>query len=177
MKFLVFVFSLLIFTSHASDLNGTYSIEKSKLTYHINFMMKHVVGTSEQAKGKVVCEKKECEFLIAASIKSFTSPDSNRDSNMLDTMKALEFPMVVVRSSTDSKFDKVKKMDLKVKMSGKEVTYKGVEFNIEESKTGISGKGKVTFKMSDFGLERPSLMMVEIDDEIPVDIDVTWKKI
>jgi hypothetical protein len=50
------------------------------------------------AKGKGVGHAGQCNFLIAAPVKSFDSGHSNRDLHMLQATRDAEFPMIVVRT-------------------------------------------------------------------------------
>jgi hypothetical protein len=75
----------------------TWVLDQSTLTYHITHPMHQVDGTSHAAKGKGVCHEGQCDFLVAAPVKSFDSGDSNRDLHMIQASRGAEFPVVTVR--------------------------------------------------------------------------------
>jgi hypothetical protein len=50
------------------------------------------------ARGKGVCHAGQCNFLIAAPVKSFDSGDSYRDLHMLQVARGGQFLMVTVRT-------------------------------------------------------------------------------
>jgi hypothetical protein len=52
---------------------------------------------SHSALGKGVCHAGQCDFLIAAQVKSFDSGDSNRDLHMIQVTQGAKFPIVSVR--------------------------------------------------------------------------------
>jgi hypothetical protein len=55
-------------------------------------------GVSHAARGKGTCHDGQCDFLIAAPVKSFDSGDSNRDIHMVQATRGAQFPMVTVRT-------------------------------------------------------------------------------
>jgi len=73
-------------------------LEQSTLTYHVSHPLHQVDGVSHAARGKGVCRAGQCDFLIAAPVKSFDSGDSNRDLHMLQATRGAQFPIVTVRT-------------------------------------------------------------------------------
>jgi hypothetical protein len=53
--------------------DSQYVLQQSGLTYHMSHPMHEVDGTSHAAKGKGICHAGQCDFLIAAPVKSFDS--------------------------------------------------------------------------------------------------------
>ena len=67
--------------------NSQWTLATSTITYHITHPMHQVEGVSHAARGKGVCNAGQCDFLIAAPVKSFDSGDSNRDLHMLQVTR------------------------------------------------------------------------------------------
>lgn len=80
-------------------------LDQSTLSYQMSHPMHQVDGVSRAAKGKGTCHAGQCGFLIAAPVKSFDSGDTNRDLNMRESTRGAQFPMVVVRTSSDCRTD------------------------------------------------------------------------
>jgi hypothetical protein len=59
-----------------------WMLQESSITYHISHPLHPTEGVSHAARGKGVCSGGQCEFIIAAPVKSFDSGDSNRDLHM-----------------------------------------------------------------------------------------------
>ena len=78
--------------------DAQWVLQQSTLNYHISHPMHEVSGVSREAKGKGVCHAGQCDFLIAAPVKSFDSGDSNRDLHMVEATRGAQFPMVIVRT-------------------------------------------------------------------------------
>src|SRR6202049_1491086 len=78
--------------------DSQWILQQCTLTYHVSHPLHQSEGVSHGAKGKGVCHSGQCEFLIAAPVKSFDSGDSNRDLHMIEDVRGAQFPMVVVRT-------------------------------------------------------------------------------
>src|SRR4051794_7025441 len=72
-------------------------LEKSTLTYHVSHPLHQTEGVSHAAKGKGICHEGQCKFLIAVSVKSFDSGDTNRDLHMVQVVRGAAYPLVTVR--------------------------------------------------------------------------------
>src|ERR1035437_9451062 len=83
--------------AQADQPDQTWKLDRSTLIYHMSHPMHEVEGTSHAALGKGVCHAGQCDFLIAAAVKSFDSGDSNRDLHMIQTTRGAQFPIVSVR--------------------------------------------------------------------------------
>src|SRR5580692_8225054 len=91
---------LAVVLSAAIRLSGAdlqWVLDKSKLSYHVSHPLHQTDGVSKQARGKGSCHAGQCDFLIAAEVKSFDSGDSNRDLHMLQVVRGGQFPLVSVR--------------------------------------------------------------------------------
>src|SRR5579871_1212695 len=89
---------LLALPGLASAADTQWILDQATLTYHVSHPLHQTEGVSKAAKGKGVCHEGECDFLIAAPVKSFNSGDSNRDLHMLQATRGAEFPLVTVRT-------------------------------------------------------------------------------
>ena len=147
----------------------------SKLTYHVSYPLKSVEGVSNGAKGKGECKSGVCEFLIAVPVKSFVSGDGNRDNHMLEVTKGAIHPMVVVRvqvNEADIGESTVAKVE--VNFAGKAHTYDQVKVRTNLTGSQASVSGVLPLKLTDFAIERPSLLTIKVDDATPVDFEMSW---
>src|SRR5690242_17624869 len=105
-------------------------LDQSTLTYHMSHPIHQVDGVSHTARGKGVCHAGQCDFLVAAAVKSFDSGDSNRDLHMLQTTRGAEFPIVSVRFSLpQAELQKpTMNCDLEVQFAGSTAHYTHVAF-------------------------------------------------
>ncbi len=153
-------------------------LQQSTLTYHMSHPMHEVDGVSHAAKGKGVCHLGQCDFLIAVPVKSFDSGDSNRDLHMLEATRGGQFPMVIVRtrfpeSATTSPTIYA---DLEVQFAGQTANYKHVPFQRLTEGNEVRISGTIPATCSDFKIDRPSFLTMPIKNEIPVKVDMSWRR-
>lgn len=138
----------------------------------------HVDGISHAARGKGVCHTGECDFLIAAPVKSFDSGDSNRDLHMLQATRGAQFPMVIVRTQFPEAATTSPTIyaDLDVQFAGQTAHYKRVPFQRVTQGNELRITGTVPATCSDFKITPPSFLTVPIKNEIPVRVDMRWRR-
>jgi hypothetical protein len=158
--------------------DSQWVLEESTLTYHVSHPLHESEGVTHAAKGKGSCHAGQCEFLIAVPLKSFDSGDSNRDLHMLQVTRAGEFPLVAVRTSLPEAAGSggTIRADLEVEFAGQKVLYKQVAFeeSTHEGRTRITGTIPAT--LADFKIEPPSLFAIPVKNEIPVRVELDWRK-
>jgi len=153
-------------------------LEQSTLSYHMSHPMHEVDGVSHAAKGKGICHAGQCNFLIAVPVKSFDSGDSNRDLHMIQTTRGGQFPMVIVRTQFPEAATASPTIyaDLEVQFAGQTAHYSHVPFQRVTQGNEVRITGTIPATCSDFKIERPSFLTVPIKNEIPVKVDMTWRK-
>ncbi|HUY81229.1 MAG TPA: hypothetical protein VMU92_05860 [Acidobacteriaceae bacterium] len=170
--------ALLLFTLPASAQAKTpWALVKSTLTYHMTHPLHDVNGVSHTARGKGICEKGECNILIAVPVKSFNSGDSNRDLHMIEATRGAEYPMVVVRAKFPEAATQSSTIyaDLQVQFAGQTASYTHVPFQRTRQGKDIRITGTIPSTCSDFKIVRPSFLTVPISNQIPVSVDTTWQ--
>src|SRR5579863_9694947 len=90
--------ALVLLAPKLAQADSQWVLEQSTLTYHVSHPLHQIDGVSHAARGKGVCHAGQCDFLIAAPVKSFDSGDSNRDLHMLQVTRGAQFPMISVRT-------------------------------------------------------------------------------
>ncbi|MGC1784273.1 MAG: YceI family protein [Acidobacteriaceae bacterium] len=153
-------------------------LEQSALTYHMTHPIHQVYGTSHAAKGKGVCHAGECDFLIDVPVKSFDSGDSNRDLHMLEVTRGAQFPMVIVRTRFPQAATASPTIyaNLDVQFAGVTAHYSRVPFQRAAKGNDVEITGTIPATCSDFKIPPPSFLTVPIKNEIPVQVDMTWRQ-
>jgi len=155
-----------------------WTLEQSTLTYHVSHPLHQTEGVSHAARGKGVCQAGQCEFLIAVPVKSFDSGDSNRDLHMLQVTRGGQFPMVSVRTRLpeEASGSTTIHADLEIQFAGQTAKYKQVAF--EQSTQGGETRitGTIPATLSDFKIDPPSLLSMTVKNEIPIRVEMTWRK-
>lgn len=146
-------------------------LTNSKAQYTVKHIFKTVKGESSELKGKMVCEKEVCEFLIAVPTKSFVSSDSNRDLNMQTILEVTKYPLITVKGTLAE--TELSKSQFEIKSI---VSFHGVEkgYTLQINSSSPS-TGKFVLRLEEHNVERPSLLMAKIDNEVPVSFTFAWK--
>lgn len=155
-------------------------LEQSTLSYHVSHPLHQVDGVSHSARGKGVCQNGQCDFLIAVPVKSFDSGDSNRDLHMLQVTRGAQYPMVTVRTRLPetSANESTLHADLEIQFAGQTAHYTNVAFQVT-SQDGANEKkltGAIPATLTDFKIDPPTLLTMPIKNDIPIKVEMVWKK-
>ena len=175
---LMVALSLAAVSQAAGQADSQWLLEQSTLSYHMSHPMHELDGVSHAAKGKGVCQAGQCDFLIAAPVKTFDSGDTNRDLHMLETTRGAQFPMVVVKThfAASELNDATVYADLEVQFAGQTAHYQHVPFQRTTQGKDVRISGTVPTTCSDFKIERPTFLTVPIKNEIPVKVEMSWQQ-
>ena len=157
--------------------DSQWVLGQSTLSYRVSHPLHESVGVSHQARGKGVCHAGQCDFLIAAPVKSFDSGDSNRDLHMLQATRGAQFPLVTVRVALpETELNSATiRCDLEIQFGGQTAHYKQVPFQREVHGNDVRIAGTVPATLTDFKIDPPSLLAVPVKNDIPVRVDMTWR--
>ncbi|HXL72495.1 MAG TPA: hypothetical protein VN963_02615 [bacterium] len=166
----------------ASDLKGNWVLDKSEIDYKVTHPLHHVIGKSTGARGKGICSRSECRFIVAVPVKSFDSGDSNRDLHMLQITKGADDPLIVVNVGFPPPSGKTIpgeiSADLEIQFAGQKVNYSKVKLGMVSLEPGqVRVTAVITLSLKAFDITPPSLLGVPIEDSVPIQLDMTWKKV
>lgn len=148
----------------------------STITYGMNHMLHSWTGTSKDINSVILTdEAKKTISQVAVSVKisSFDSKNANRDSHTMEVTEALKYPNITFSSTS------IKQENNKLSVEGT-LSFHGVskDISFEAEKTKNKNKIEITggfdIKMTDFNIERPSLMGIAADDDIKITFDVLY---
>ena len=156
-------------------LGKTYEAIKGEahLTYHLHHPLHEIEGTS----GDFICtvdlndDTAHSKIHVKASVVSFTTGNSNRDSHALEILDAFKYPFVEFAG------DSVRHEEKGYRIFG-QLAFHGVKRPLDflvtpEYRNGkVRIRGSFTVKLADYNLERPALLFVPTDDRFRVDLDV-----
>lgn len=162
--------------SRLSAADHTWVLKESTLTYHVSHPLHQTDGVSHAARGKGMCHEGQCDFLMAAPVKSFDSGDSNRDLHMIQATKGAEYPMVMVRTRLpeSAEASTTIKADLEIQFAGQTAHYQQVPFEVKTEGNLKHITGTIPTTLTDFKIDPPSLLTMPVKNEIPVKVDMTW---
>lgn len=148
----------------------------STITYGMNHLLHSWTGTSKDVSSVILTDKDKkniSQVAVAVKISSFDSKNANRDSHMMEATDAIKYPNITF-SSKSIKQDG-NKLDVEGTLSFHGVN-KDISFVAEEKKikNQVEVTGGFDVKMTDFNIERPTLMGVATDDDIKITFDVLY---
>lgn len=152
-------------------------LARSTITYHISHPLHDADGTTHAARGKGICDAGQCNFLIAAPVKTFDSGNSNRDLHMLEVVRGAQFPLVVVRlriPAAELASPSIR-ANLEIQFAGQTADYKQVPFKRVAKGSEIEVTGTIPLKLSDFKIKPPELLDIPIKNDVPVRVDTFWR--
>jgi len=168
---------VLLLAPRLARADSQWVLEQSTLAYHISHTLHQTEGVSHAARGKGVCHAGQCDFLIAAPVKSFDSRDSNRDLHMLQATRGAQFPIVSVRTrlpETASASGTIH-ADLEIEFAGQTAQYKQVAFQVVTQGSQLQISGTIPATLSDFKIDPPSLLAIPVKNEMPIRVEMTWR--
>lgn len=172
----------------ASAEERTYDVEPAKSTvrYHIVHKFHDVSGASSTIEGKAVLKPDgQVLAMVRVPMASFDSKERNRDADMREAVDARRHPFVVFRGVSTLDREEAapgRGVVVKTRMEG-EVELRGVRrpvvvpLEIELSADGSARvRGSFAVSLDAFGVERPSLLFVKIDDACRIDVDLALRE-
>jgi polyisoprenoid-binding protein YceI len=155
----------------------------STIRFHVNHKLHASDGRSSQIEGKAVVQPDgRVLAMVRVPVASFDSGDANRDSNMREVLEAPKFPFVVFKGVTSLVLPAAQGKAIPAKLEG-ELEFHGVKKRIEvpvglqfASDGSATVTGKLTLSLDAYKIERPSLLMIKLDDECAIELDLKLKK-
>ena len=163
---LVFLFSFFLSLSNASS----FRVENSLITYFGVHYLHKWEGSTSDVKGVVSYDKNidQYECSISVPLSTFSSGNDNRDSNMLVYCRALEFPNINFQSTSIKVNESTLEIEGKIEFAGEEKEIKtNAKLNSLDNNL-FAIEGELDILLSEFKVERPSLLFVEIEDLVKI---------
>ena len=175
------VLALWLFISSAITEAQTKQVEllkdESSITYRIVHPLHEIEATSKDATYQLEIDPAKKEIVsVSASVDvtTFDSGNSNRDSHAMEVIDAISYPEVSFVSSS------VTETGDSLKVTGK-LTFHGVTKDIVAmaasiwSVDKIEVRGSFVLSLTDFKIERPSLLMIPVEDALRFTFAAAWK--
>ncbi|MCE9668310.1 YceI family protein [Myxococcus stipitatus] len=169
----------------AQDAGKTYALKKddSSLTYKMKHPAHEVVGTAKPSDGKArLLPDGTLQVAVRANIKDFDSKNANRDAHMMEVTEVAKYPLVDFKGAA-SGVKPPASFPGKVPVTLKgQLTFHGVKQNVEipvtvvfKSPTLVTTDGAFDISLEAFKIERPSLLMVKVEDKLVLEPRLTFE--
>ncbi len=155
----------------------------SVIRFHVNHKLHASDGRSSAIEGKAIVQPDgKVLTMIRVPVASFDSGDANRDSNMRETLDATRLPYVVFKGVTSLVVPAAHGKAIPATIKG-ELEFHGVKHPVEVPVTlqftdggSAEVKGSMKLSLDAYGIQRPSLLMIKLDDECAIAFDLALKK-
>jgi polyisoprenoid-binding protein YceI len=152
---------------------------ESVLSYHMVHKMHEFSGVSKKFRCAVDLPEDtlKARIYVKAAVVEFNSGNSSRDGNMLEVTEASKFPFVEFLSDSVRKGCMDENGRQQWRVFGR-LSFHGVKKPVSFLVRPEIGGGKVRVRgafdisLTDFKIERPSLLMIPVDDALQIRIDV-----
>ena len=162
---------VILFCFFLSLLNASsFRIENSLITYFGVHYLHKWEGSTSDVNGVVSYNKasEQYECSISVPLSTFSSGNDNRDSNMLVYCKAFDFPNINFQSTSIKVNESTLEIEGKIEFAGEE---KEIKTNAKLNRLDnnlFAIEGELDILLSEFKVERPSLLFVEIEDLVKI---------
>ena len=171
MRIISLLLALITFNLSSQEIKRVDS-EKSFINYTGKHFLHKWSAENKNISGLIQIENESISNIgIVAKVTDFKSGNSSLDSNSLRVLEALQFPNVIFKSTV------VNQEDGQIIFEGV-MNFHGIEkdFTISAEVTNLNEvtqlSGKFIVSLSDFLVERPSLLTRKINDEINLEFEL-----
>ena len=158
---------LLLFVSFLSSQN--YEIKGAQIKYYGTHFLHDWIGISNDLNGNVFIDNNNSEYLVELNVPliSFSSNNSNRDSNMLIHTEAFSYPEVIFKSTNIALNQNSAMVEGDLLFHG--VTKKIKSTAVIDIANGFVAKGSFNINLRDYKVDPPTLMFIKINDIIKIE--------
>ena len=174
MRLVAFILLLTSSTLISQEIKRVDS-ERSSINYSGKHFLHKWSAENKNISGLIQIQNESISNIgIVAKVSDFKSGNSSLDSNSLRVLDALQFPNVIFKSTVVSQEDE------KIIFEGV-MNFHGIEkdFSISAEITQLNEitqlSGKFIVSLTDFLVERPSLLTRKINDEINLEFELFFR--
>ena len=143
--------------------------DKSKINYSGSHFLHKWSSQNNNVSGLIQVNNNSITNIgIVAKVEDFKSGNSSLDSNSYRVLEALKFPNIIFKSLSVASINGLSNIKGLIEFHGIE---KKIDVNVKlttiENKTQMNGE--FTLNLSDFSIDRPSLLLRKIDNEIKIE--------
>lgn len=151
--------------------------DESSITYKLVHPLHEIEATSKDASYQLDIDpamNKIVDVSASVDVTTFDSGNSNRDSHAMEVIDAISYPEVTFVSSS------ITQSGDSLRVAGK-LTFHGVTRDImalaacKWSTDKVEVRGSFVLSLTDFKIERPSLLMIPVEDALRFTFVAAWK--
>lgn len=151
----------------------------STIRFQVEHKLHRVEGISRSIEGRALLEDGKVRAMVRVPVQSFGSGDANRDAHMLEVLEAGRFPYVVLKAAGGATLPAAGAGPVETTLQG-ELDFHGVRravvvpVKLEAGPGGaVRVRGRLTVSLESHAIQRPSLLLVKLEDACLVEVDLT----
>lgn len=171
MRITLLLLVLITFNLSAQEIKKVDS-ERSIINYTGKHFLHKWSAENKNISGLIQIENETISNIgVIAKVSDFRSGNSNLDSNSLRVLDALQFPNVIFRSTSIQQENEQIRIDGIISFHGieKDINISAKVVQLDES---IQLSGKFSVYLTEFLVDRPSLLTIKVDDEINLEFEL-----
>jgi polyisoprenoid-binding protein YceI len=150
---------------------------QTSVTYFLSHPLHEVESTSKDIQSRIEIDRAKKEIKSVSTtidVMTFNSGNSNRDSHAMEVIDAITYPDVIFTSSSMTQNGD------SLKATGK-LTFHGITKDIviaaavQWSQNQVNVTGAFNLSLTEFKVERPSLLMMKCDDILRFKLAAVYK--
>ena len=147
---------------------------KSSISYSGNHFLHKWSAENNNLSGLIKIDNENILNIgVVAKVADFKSGNSSLDSNSYRVLEALKFPNIIFKSVSVTSINGLSNIKGLIEFHGIE---KNIDVNVKlatiENTTQINGE--FTISLSDFSVDRPSLLLRKIDNQITIVFELVF---
>ena len=147
---------------------------KSSISYSGNHFLHKWSAENNNLSGLIKIDNENILNIgVVAKVADFKSGNSSLDSNSYRVLEALKFPNIIFKSLSVTSINGLSNIKGLIEFHGIE---KNIDVNVKlatiENTTQINGE--FTISLSDFSVDRPSLLLRKIDNQITIVFELVF---
>lgn len=157
----------------------TYSTKKGHAQFKAQMPLNSYTGNSDKLVGAINLDTKKVKFVLR--VKTIKTGINKRDKDMYKLIDVKEHPEITFEGVLIDDFDPDSKEKQKIRVKG-EFTLAGVsrtvtiEGTLQNVENNIHLQASWSLLITDYGLEQPSIAVVEVEDEHDLTINARLKE-
>ena len=173
-KIIFFLFIITTINLSAQENKWMLIEDESFIQYSAKHLLHKWSGINNNIKG-VFLQQNDSKIAVSANIADFDSGISNRDSNALRVLNALNYPQVKFYSEDININSDNITFNGELDFHGKKIQ-KSFEGSYVNTNDKLTIEGEFSVVLTDFDIKLPSLMLVKMDDFADIEFKLIFEK-
>jgi polyisoprenoid-binding protein YceI len=157
-------------------LEGDWELKTGYLRYYVTHPMHNADGRSDQVRVTMSCSTGKCKIALSVPSHSFTSKDVDRDLELKKVIASEKFKEIKFVGVGQPKGETLANVEGVVSFHGVDKSISDLNFKVTKGWNEITVEGEFKILLTDFSIERPSLIGIPIGNEVKINTQLVLVK-